>query len=264
MKKIALSLALAATLILSQPTGPAQAAGGGAELPHIDWSFSGIFDKFDRAQLKRGWLVYKDICAGCHAMRLLRYRNLTEIGFSADQVKKIAAEFEVPAGPNEEGETANDDGEPFMRKALPSDAFVSPFPNTLAARAANNGSLPPDLSLMAKARGGGANYLYGLMTGYKEEAPKGVKLGDGMAYNIYFPGNQIAMIAPLSDEAVEYSDGTKPTLDQHALDVTAFLAWAAEPEMEERKRMGVKVMLFMIVLTLMLCAIKRRVWAKLH
>ncbi len=262
MKKIAYSLATAAALILAQPVGSAAAAG--AKVPAQEWTFSGIFGHFDRAQLKRGWLVYKEVCAGCHAMRLLRYRNLVDIGFSQDQVKKIAAEFEVPAGPNEEGETVNDKGEPFMRKAKPYDVFVSPFANELAARTANNGALPPDLSLMTKARNGGADYLHGLLVGYKEDPPKGVTLGEGMSYNLYFPGNQIAMISPLSDGAVEYADGTKPTIDQLARDVVTFLAWAAEPELEERKRLGIKVLLFMILLTAMLYAVKRRVWAKLH
>ena len=244
--------------------GPASASGAKAKPPAQEWSFSGIFGTFDKAQLKRGWLVYQEICAGCHSLRLLRYRNLAEIGFSVDEVKKIAAEYEIPAGPDAEGEVADDKGELFMRQAKPSDAFISPFPNALAARAANNGAMPPDLSLMTKARGGGADYLYGLLVGYKEEPPKGVKLADGMAYNLYFPGNAIAMIAPLDDEAVEYSDGTKPTLAQHASDVTAFLAWAAEPELEVRKRLGIKVLLFMFVLTAMLYALKRQVWAKLH
>ena len=263
MTKRFISAAFVAGIAILQASAAAWAAGGAA-MPALDWSFNGVFGSFDQAQLKRGWLVYKDVCANCHSLRLVRYRNLQAIGFSKDEVKKIAAEFEVPAGPNAEGETASDKGEPFMRKAKPFDAVVSPFANELAARAANNGAMPTDLSLITKARKGGADYVHALLTGYKEEPPKGVKLADGMSYNLYFPGNQIAMGPPLDDEAVEYKDGTKPTLNQHALDITAFLVWAAEPELEERKRLGIKVILFMIVLTAMLYALKRRIWSRLH
>jgi ubiquinol-cytochrome c reductase cytochrome c1 subunit len=151
----------------------------------------------------------------------------------------------------------------FERPGRPGDRFKSPFPNANAARAANNGALPPDLTLMVKARLGGADYLHALMTGYRD-APQGVELTEGMAYNAYFPGNQIAMPSPISADGVEYADGTKATVDQMSRDVTTFLAWAAEPEMEERKRMGVKVILFLLVLTGMLYALKRKIWADIH
>ncbi|NQV57432.1 MAG: cytochrome c1 [Rhodospirillales bacterium] len=251
----------AATLSLMVWTGGA-AASEGADLPKQEWTFNGIFGQFDRAQLKRGFQVYKEVCATCHSVRQLFYRNLTEIGFTADQVKNIAAEAEVAAGPNEDGET-HKDGELIKRPAKPFDRIVKPYANDLAARAANNGALPPDLSLIVKARKGGADYLHALLIGFKD-APEGVKLQEGMTYNAYFPGNQIAMSAPISEDGVEYTDGTKATVDQIARDITVFLAWAAEPELEERKRLGLKVLIFLIVFTGMLYAVKRRVWAKLH
>jgi len=229
----------------------------GVKPPARDWSFDGMFGTFDRAALQRGFQVYKEVCAACHSLKLVAYRNLTGIGLGVDQIKVVAAEFEVTDGPNDEGEM-------FRRPARPSDRFVKPFANENAARAGNNGALPPDLSLMTKARKGGADYLHALLTGYKEEPPAGVKLGEGMSYNVYFPGNQIAMAPPIADDAVEYADGTKATVDQVAADVSAFLAWAAEPELEERKRLGLKVLLFLIVFTALLYALKRQIWSDQH
>lgn len=253
MRKLIIAIVSAATLAVF--TGSTMVAAAAIKPPSQDWSFSGMFGTFDRGALQRGYQVYAGVCAGCHSVRLLAYRNLLDIGFTEEQVKKIAAEFEVSDGPNDEGEM-------FDRPARPSDRFVKPFPNEQAARAGNNGAMPPDLSLIVKARKGGANYLHALLTGYKDP-PDGVKVPDGMAYNIYFPGNQIAMPAPLSEDAVEYADKTKATIDQMSRDVTIFLAWAAEPELEERKRLGIKVLLFLIVLTGMLYAVKRRIWAKI-
>lgn len=234
-------------------SNPAPAAEEAAAPPSMKWTFDGLFGSFDRAALRRGFQVYTEVCAACHSLRLVHYRNLTAIGFTEDQVKAIAAEVEVTDGPDAEGEM-------FDRPALPSDRFVSPFPNDNAARAANNGALPPDLSLVTKSRIGGPDYIYGLMIGYKDE-PEGMEMAEGMAYNMFFPGHQIAMPAPLSDELVEYADGTEATVPQMAKDVTAFLVWAAEPELEERKRMGVKVVLFLLLLTGMLFAVKRAVWS---
>ena len=248
------ALALAGALSLA--AGPVLSAA--AHKPEArDWSFQGLFGTFDRGAQQRGLQVYKEICAACHSLRLVAYRNLEGIGLKEDQIKAIAAEFEVTDGPNDEGEM-------YTRPARPADRFASPFPNDNAARAANNGALPPDLSLMTKARKGGADYLYGLLTGYKEEPPEGVEVMEGLNYNLYFPNNQIAMAPPLADDAVEYSDGTKATVHQLAEDVITFLAWAAEPELEERKRMGVKVILFLIVLTGMFYALKRQVWKDQH
>lgn len=225
------------------------------------WTTNGVFGSFDRKQLKRGWQVYNEVCAGCHSIRLIYYRNLAEMGFSPNEIKKIAGSVEVPAGPNEDGETHKDD-EPIMRPGKAFDRVVSPYANKIAARVANGGALPPDLSLMTKARINGANYVHALLTGFKE-APSGFKLSDGMHYNPYYPGGQIAMAAPLSAEAVEYSDGTKATVEQMSKDVTAFLIWTAEPELEERKRLGIKVIFFLIIFTAMLFAVKRQIWSRL-
>ena len=252
-KTSAAAAALAVALMLG--AGPAMAEVG--KPPARDWSFDGMFGTFDRGAAQRGFQVYQEVCAACHSLKLVAYRNLSGIGLSEDQIKAIAAEVEVTDGPNDEGEM-------FQRPARPSDRFVKPFANDNAARAANNGALPPDLSLMVKARKGGADYLHALLTGYKEEPPDGIKLSEGMNYNLYFPGNQIAMAPPVTEDAVEYADGTKATADQIASDVATFLAWAAEPELEERKRMGIKVMLFLIVLTAMMFALKRQIWSDQH
>lgn len=234
----------------------AVAASDNAKPPKQNWSFSGLFGTFDRGSLQRGFQVYNEVCAGCHSVRLLAYRNLLDIGLTEKQVKNIAASMEVTDGPNDEGEM-------FQRPARLSDRFVKPFPNDQAARAGNNGALPPDLTLMTKARVGGANYLHALLTGY-QEPPKGKEIADGMYYNLYYPGNQIAMPSPLSDGGVEYADKTKATIDQMSRDVTTFLAWAAEPELEWRKSMGVKVILFLLVLTGLLYGVKRKIWSDLH
>ena len=231
-------------------------AAEGVHIPKENWSFGGLFGTFDRGALQRGFEVYNGICSTCHSLKLLAYRNLEDIGYTEDQVKKIAASKQVTDGPNDQGEM-------FQRPGKPSDHFVKPFPNDQAAQAANNGALPPDLSLIIKAREGGANYVHAILTGFKQPPP-GVKVPDGMYYNVYFPGQQIAMPPPLSDGAIEYSDKTKATVDQMARDVATFLTWASEPKLETRKRTGVKVVLFLIVLTGMLYAVKRKVWSDVH
>ncbi len=257
MKPFKISAAVAAlTVALMLGAGSVQAAEDNKP-PARDWSFDGMFGTFDRGAVQRGFQVYQEVCSGCHSLKLVAYRNLTGIGLGEDQIKAIAAEFEVTDGPNDEGEM-------FQRPAKSSDRFIKPFANDNAARAANNGALPPDLSLVIKARKGGADYVHALLTGYKEEPPAGVKLSEGMNYNAYFPGNQIAMAPPVADDAVEYADGTKATADQIAADVTTFLTWAAEPELEERKRLGIKVLLFLVVLTAMMYALKRQVWSDQH
>lgn len=253
MRKGLIGLASAAALLAATPV---LAAGAAVEMPSQNWSFKGLFGTFDRGALQRGYQVYDQVCAGCHSVRLIAYRNLTEIGLTEEQVKKIAASKTVMDGPNDEGEM-------FERPGKPSDRFVQPFRNPQAARAANNGALPPDLTLMVKARVGGIDYLYALLTGYKD-APKGTTVPEGMAYNLYFPGHLIAMQSPLTPDAVEYPDKTKATVEQMARDVSTFLAWTAEPEMEDRKRLGVKVLLFLILLTGMLYAVKRKIWSDLH
>ncbi|NKB60124.1 MAG: cytochrome c1 [Alphaproteobacteria bacterium] len=235
--------------------GPALAAGG-VEIPKRDWSFQGLFGTYDRAAMQRGLQIYQESCAGCHSIRLIYYRNLADLGYTAEQIKAFAAENEVEDGPNDEGEM-------YMRPAVASDRFIKPFPNDNAARAGNNGALPPDLSLMVEARVGGPNYLYAVLTGYGEP-PAGTEVMDGMSYNKYFPGHQIAMPPPLSEDGVEFADGTKATVEQQAKDITTFLAWASEPNMEARKSMGLKVMLFLLVFTGLLIAVKRRIWADVH
>ena len=253
MNKLAIILSL--LFGLGAP-GLSLAAGEALPPPKQNWSFGGLFGTFDRGALQRGYQVYNEVCAGCHGLRLVAYRNLTEIGLTEQQVKKIAASKTVKDGPNEEGEM-------YERPGRPSDRFVTPFANKNAARAANNGAYPPDLSLMVKARMGGADYLYGLLTGYQESV-KGFQIPEGMYYNKYYPGNLIAMPSPLVGEGVEYPDKTKATVQQMARDVTVFLSWTAEPEVEQRKRLGIKVLLFLIILTGMFYAIKKRVWSQLH
>lgn len=246
--------ALAAALALAAPA--ATRAAEAVAPPPQDWSFGGLFGTFDRAAAQRGFLVYKQVCAACHGLRQLAYRNLAGIGLSEEEIRAIAAEVQVTDGPN-------DDGEMFERPGRPSDRFRSPFPNEKAARAANGGAYPPDLSLIVKARAGGADYLHALLTGYRDSPPAGVEPMEGMHYNAYFPGNWIAMARPLNDGQVEYADGTPNTTGQMAKDLTTFLAWASEPELEQRRAMGVRVILFLIVLAGLTYGVKRKVWAEL-
>jgi len=246
------------TLAATVASLPAKAAGDVAHPPKLHWSFSGMFGTFDRAALQRGFQVYKEVCSACHSMHYLSYRNLTALGFSEDEVKAIAAGYEV------QDKEPNDQGEMFKRPGRPSDRFVSPFPNEQAARAANGGAYPPDLSLMIKAREGGADYVHALLAAGYQQAPAGVQVPEGKHFNVYFPGNMIAMAPPLNEGAVTFADGTKSSVHQMASDVATFLAWAAEPEMEVRKRTGIKVILFLIVLSGLLYAVKRKVWKGIH
>ena len=223
-----------------------------------DWSFKGITGTFDRAALQRGYQVYSEVCASCHSMRLLSYRNLGEEGgpeFSLEQVKAIAANFEVEDGPNEEGEM-------FTRPARPSDRFVSPYPNIQAATAANGGAYPPDMSVLVKSRKGGADYIYSILMGY-EEPPSNIKLDEGVYYNKYMEGKKIKMSNPLSDGIVTYADGTNSTEAQMARDVTTFLTWSAEPTLEARHKMGVKVIIFLIIFTILIYLIMKRLWSRI-
>ena len=248
-------LGLAASLVLGVPAARAQTEQAAPPLPKQEWSFDGIFGTYDRGAAQRGFQVYNEVCSNCHSLKLLSYRDLAAIGFSENEVKAIAAAKQVP--------DIDDQGQATQRPARPSDNFVSPFPNEKAARAASNGALPPDLSLIVKARAGGPDYTYGILTGYKEP-PSTMKMAEGMNYNEYFPGHQIAMIQPLNDNSVTYADGTPATLDQEAHDVVTFLAWAAEPNLEDRHRTGLKTILFLLVMCGMLYAGKRRIWAAVH
>ncbi len=267
------ALALAGAVLASSAT--LSVAGGGEKSPHIErqkWTFSGFFGYYDQAQLQRGYHVYKEVCSSCHGLKLLSYRNLWEHGgpaFTEDQVKALAAEVEI---------TYMKDGEEATRKAIPSDRFVTP--------PAAGDTAPPDLSVMAKARNthsdspwylepvdwakdiatgyqeGGPDYIYALLTGYKD-APAGVKVPDGMAYNPYFPGHKIGMTKPLSDDQVEYTDGSPKTVDQYAKDVSAFLMWTADPKLQERKQMGFRVLIYLFVLALLLYLAKKRLWSRI-
>lgn len=251
-------------------------------IQHQEWTFAGMMGHFDQAQLQRGYKVYKEVCASCHGMKLLKYRNLAEVGgpgFTEGQVKTLAAEAEV--------EIIGDDGTPVARPGLPSDPFKSPFANTNAARAANGGALPPDLSVMAKARNvhaetpwykapvqylkdivtgyqeGGPDYLHALLTGYKEK-PADFTVSEGLHYNTAFPGYQIAMPAPLADGQVEYTDGSPATVDQYARDVASFLMWASEPNLEARKHLGLRVLLYLLITAIIFWLAKRMLWSRLH
>jgi len=253
----------------------ALAAGGEIHIERQKWSFAGPFGHYDKAQLQRGYKIYREVCASCHSLDLVAFRHLGDdgaLGFNVEQVKAIAAEYEIEDGPN-------DDGDMFERSGKPFDRHPAPFPNEQAARASNNNAYPVDLSLIAKARSvskgfpwfifeiftqyqeGGPDYLYSLLTGYKE-APEGVEVGEGQYYNISFvAGNALSMPPPLDDDLVEYSDGTPQTVEQYSRDISAFLMWAAEPKLEARKQMGLTVMLFLVVFAFMLYYCKRKLWA---
>lgn len=225
-------------------------------LPKVPWSFDGPFGTFDRAGMQRGFQVYKEVCSNCHSMRLLSYRDLSGIGLSAEQIKAIAGAVQV-------GGSTDDAGQPIERAALAADRFKSPFANEKAARAANGGALPPDMSLIIKARESGPNYVHALLNGYRDP-PAGVVVPPGQYYNAYFPGHQLAMPQPLNDGQVDYADGTKATVEQMSKDVVQFLTWTSNPEMEARKRMGVKAVLFLTLLTGLTYAVKKKVWKDVH
>jgi len=269
MQRSLLALALIAGL-----STPVLAAGPAEMPPKQSWSFAGPFGKFDRGQLQRGFKVYREVCQACHSLSLVSFRNLAEAGgpgFTPRQAAAIAAEYQVQDGPN-------DAGEMFDRPGRVADRFPKPFPNDNAARAANGGALPPDLSVMAKARtyerGGlwfmldiftqyveqGPDYLTAMLTGYAE-APKDFTLPAGTHYNKYFPGHAIGMPNPLSDGQVTYDDGAPQTAQQYAKDVTAFMMWTAEPHLEARKRLGLQVIIFLLVLAGLMYFTKKKVWA---
>lgn len=275
MTKRALGLAGLALGAVLAAASPAFAAGGHVEKPpRMEWTFAGPFGFYDDAQLQRGFKVFREVCAACHSMKKLSFRNLAEPGgpgFTEEQVKALAAEYTVQDGPNEAGEM-------FERPGRPSDRFPSPFPNEQAARAAMGGAYPPDMSVLAKARTykvGFPGFIFDIFTQYQEngvdyihaliaegyvDPPEGFKLAEGTNYNKFMPGNQIAMAAPLVDDQVEYTDGTPQTVDQYSRDVSAFLMWAAEPHLEARKELGFKVMIFLIVFASLLYFTKKKVW----
>lgn len=235
---------------------PCFASGGREEPKQIEWAFDGVFGKVDKPSAQRGFQVFKEVCAACHGLKRVAFRQLEGIGFSEAEIRSLAAGYTIKDGPN-------DMGEMFDRPGRPSDYFPSPYPNDKAAAAANGGAVPPDQSLLVKAREDGANYIYSLLTGY-EEAPEDVTLPVGAHYNPYMDGHIIKMAPPLKDDSVTYQDGTKATLDQEARDIVNFLQWAAEPEMEERKSMGIHVMLFLGAMTCFFYLVKKRIWSDLH
>jgi ubiquinol-cytochrome c reductase cytochrome c1 subunit len=235
--------------------GAARADDDALHSPHITWPHSGMLSSFDAASIRRGYHVYTNVCASCHSLNRIAYRNLVGVAFTDDEMKAIVEDLEVEDGPNEEGLN-------FSRPARLSDYFPSPYPNEEAARYANNGALPPDLSLIIKARHGGENYLWSLLTGYRE-APQGISVREGLHYNPYFPGGQIAMAQALYDGAVEYEDGTPATASQMAKDVSVFLAWASEPEHDERKKMGMQWIGALAILSFGMLYMKRFRWSLL-
>jgi len=249
------AIAAAAALLIAA-AGAAAAQDDTPPLPDVTWSFSGVFGTFDRAALQHGLQIYSEVCSNCHSLDLVHYRDLAALGYDEDAIRALASQKQVTDGPNDKGDM-------FQRPGRPSDRFAPPFPNEQANRAAHNGALPPDLSLIIKAREGGADYCYGILTGFKD-APAGFQLGDGMSYDAYFPGHQIAMPQPLADNSVTFADGTPALLPEEARDICTFLSWAAEPTMEQRKRMGAKVVLFLLAMTGVLYGAKRKVWADLH
>lgn len=249
------------------------AAGGQKDAKHIAFSFDGAFGTFDRGQLQRGFKVYKEVCAGCHSMNLVSFRNLSEGGiFTEEQVKALAATYTVKDGPNA-------DGEMFERPGLPSDRIPAPYANEEASKAANGGAYPPDMSLLTKSRPGwygtfnqlwngigGPQYVYSVLTGYEEPSGDLVKeQPEGKYYNPYFgSGHWIGMALPLADGQVEFNDGAPSTIDAMARDVSAFLAFTADPNMESRKQTGFMVMIYLALLSVLLFFVKKKVWADLH
>ena len=280
MKKILAGLALGLTLSVAGAYAE-EAAHNAAEPTHFpihkpveqSWTFAGPFGYYDKAQLQRGLKVYKEVCSACHSMNLVPFRQLADLGYSEEQVKAFAAEYEVQDGPN-------DAGDMFTRKALPADHFVSPFPNVAAAAAANNGAAPPDFSLIAKARAvergfprfvidiftqyqeSGPDYIYNLLTGYGQTPPEGMEIAEGTNYNPFFiAGKSLAMAQPISDDQVTYDDGSPQTVDQYARDVSAFLMWAAEPSLGARKKLGFSVMIFLALFGALVYLTKKKVWS---
>ena len=247
-------LALALGAALSLPATSARAEEGTPPLPNASWSFSGPFGTYNRAAAQRGFQVYNEVCSACHSLKLVAFRNLAGIGLTPEQIKAIASTKTVAGPPDAEGN-------PTTRPALPSDYFPSPFANENAARAANNGAVPPDQSSLVNAREGGADYVYALVGLGYVDAPEGFKVPDGSYYNKYFPGHKIHMPPPLSDGAVTYADGTKATVPQMAHDVATFLEYCSNPEMEQRKHLGIRVVGFLALMTWVTYKVKKHIWA---
>jgi ubiquinol-cytochrome c reductase cytochrome c1 subunit len=247
---------VAAGFVAATLSSTPAAAQEAPAIPQQVWSFTGIFGTPDLASAQRGFKVYSEVCSNCHAMHQLHYRDLAGLGLTDEEITAVASTFTVPQG-------LDDQGEPKEGPATAANQFRSPFPNEKASRAANNGAYPPDLSLIINAREDGANYVYGVLNGYAD-APAGFTMQDGMNYNRVFPGHQIAMPQPLQDGRVTYTDGTPTTVDQMARDVVTFLYWASNPDETERKAMGIRVILFLVLLTGVTYAVKRMIWSDVH
>jgi ubiquinol-cytochrome c reductase cytochrome b/c1 subunit len=266
-------LAAALTLTLAGQA-IADSAHSAPPPPRQKWSFAGPFGKFDRAQLQRGFKVYREVCAVCHGLNLLSFRNLSGLGYSEAQIKQIASEYKVQDGPNDQGDM-------FERPGRSADRFPPPWPNENAARSRYN-AVPPDMSVIAKARTyergfpwflldiftqyqeQGVDYITALLMGYEDKPPPGVTIAAPLSYNKYFPGNAIAMPQPLTDGRVTYEDGSPQTIAQYSRDVSAFLMWAAEPHMEARKRIGFQVMVFLLIFAGLMYFTKKKVWSAVH
>ena len=237
----------------------AYSAGEKQSLLKQDWTFKSFFGKFDRSSLQRGYQVYTEVCASCHSMKYLSYRNLAEEGgpeFSIDQAKAIASSFEVSDGPNS-------DGEMFTRPAKLSDKFVMPYANIEEAKISNGGAYPPDMSVLVKARAGGADYIYSVLLGY-EDPPDGMELDDGVYYNKYMYGNKIKMPPQLYEDLVTYGDGTVASPEQMAKDVVTFLSWSAEPKLEERHKFGFRAIAYLIILTILVYFSMKKIWSRIE
>jgi len=263
--RFALPLGLALAVVSSAPA--LAAVGDQMPLKHVEWSFEGPLGTFNRADLQHGFQVYKEVCSACHSLNRVAFHTLSEEGgpgFTDPQMKAIAAAYKIPAGPNDKGETVDDKGQPLMRSGIPSDYFPAPFANEDAARAANGGALPPDLSIIVKARPGGPDYVYSIISGFGQKPPPVFKVTEGKYYNPYFIGWNIAMPPPLTDNQVTFADGAPAKIEDEAKAVVTFLSWTSEPHLEDRHRMGLGVMVFLIVLSGLLYLSYRRVWKDAH
>ena len=263
--RFALPLGLALAVVSSAPA--LAAVGDQMPLKHVEWSFEGPLGTFNRADLQHGFQVYKEVCSACHSLNRVAFHTLSEEGgpgITDPQMKAIAAAYKIPAGPNDKGETVDDKGQPLMRSGIPSDYFPAPFANEDAARAANGGALPPDLSIIVKARPGGPDYVYSIISGFGQKPPPGFKVTEGKYYNPYFIGWNIAMPPPLTDNQVTFADGAPAKIEDEAKAVVTFLSWTSEPHLEDRHRMGLGVMVFLIVLSGLLYFSYRRVWKDAH
>jgi len=264
MKKVFLVIAAG---VVATVSGLAYAAGGGSsdyKMEHKHWHFNGAFGTYDVPSMQRGYQVYREVCASCHQLQHLSFRHLGDKGApfydenyknpnDNPYVKNFAADWQVE---DVDGET----GDVIERPGIPADKFPPIYPNPAAAQASNGGALPPDLSLIVAARNGGADYIYNLLVAYEAEVPHDFEVGAGLHYNPVFEGGQIAMAAPLSDELVEYADGTPATLEQMSADVTEFLAWSSDPKMEQRKSTGLMTMLYLLILAILMWFSYKKVW----